>query len=178
MDVPQDVIEKAKKVKLLLLDVDGVLTEGSLIYDSKGREIKMFNVRDGLGVFLLGQAGIPSVILTARDSRVVHIRAKEMQVKGVYQGFPKAVQLEKIAQEQKVGLDEMCFIGDDLIDIEVAKKVLLPIAVADACNELKDAAVYTTQAKGGRGAVREVVEILLKAQGLWKWPEAKSAKKE
>ena len=173
MDVGQDVIEKAKKVRLLLLDVDGVLTEGSIIYDSKGREIKIFSVRDGLGVFLLGEAGISTAILTARDSRVVHKRAKEMQVKGVYHGFPKAPQLERIAQEQKVGLDEICFIGDDLIDIEVAKKVLLPVAVADACDQLKRVAAYTTQARGGRGAVREVVEILLKAQGLWKWGESK-----
>jgi 3-deoxy-D-manno-octulosonate 8-phosphate phosphatase (KDO 8-P phosphatase) len=168
-NVGQDVLEKAKKVKLLVLDVDGVLTEGSIVYDSKGRELKLFNVKDGLGVFFLKEAGIESVILSAKSSKVVLRRAKDMQVKGVYSGYPKEQYLDQIVKNHNVSLEEICFIGDDLIDIEVAKKVGLSIAVADACQQLKAVCSFTTENRGGRGAVREVVEILLKAKGLWKW---------
>ena len=169
MDISQDVIEKAKKVKLLILDVDGVLTEGSIIYDSRGRELKFFNVKDGLGVFLLTQEGIPVVILSARDSKVVRRRAKDMHIKGIYCGYPKEPYLDKILKEHNVALDEVCFIGDDLIDIEIAKKVGLSVAVADASSQFKKVASFTTENRGGRGAVREVVEMLLKAKDLWKW---------
>ncbi|MBN2120971.1 MAG: HAD-IIIA family hydrolase [Candidatus Omnitrophica bacterium] len=170
----QDILEKLKKIKLLILDVDGVLTEGSIIYDDRARELKVFNVKDGLGVFLLKQAGIKSVILSARSSKVVKRRAKDMHIVDVFAGYPKEQYLDRIMQKYKVGFDEVCFIGDDLIDIEVAKKVGLSVAVADACRELKGAADFITEHKGGQGAVREIVEMLLKAQGLWQWDKASS----
>ena len=169
MDVPQAVREKAKKVKLLVLDVDGVLTEGSIIYDSKGRESKHFNVKDGLGIFFLTQAGVDVAILTARCSRVVKKRAKDMRVSGVYCGYPKERYLGQILARHKVSLEEVCFVGDDLIDIAVARQVGLAVAVADACPQLKKIAHFSTENPGGRGAVREMAEILLKAKGLWKW---------
>ena len=164
-----DIIEKAKRIKLLVLDVDGVLTEGSIIYDCKGREIKIFNVKDGLGIFFLAQAGVDSVILTARYSRVIRRRAKDMRIKDVFWGYPKEDVFEKILKKYRLDCKDICYIGDDLIDIEVAKKVGLSIAVQDASDELKKEAHLVTRNKGGRGAVREVVELIMKAKGLWKW---------
>lgn len=161
--------EKAKKVKLLILDVDGVLTEGGIIYDDKAREFKVFNVKDGLGVFLLFQKGIPSVILSAKDSKVLKRRAKDMRIKDVYCGYPKEKFVDKILNKYKLAEEEICFIGDDLIDLEVAKRAGLSVAVADACPELKRIADFVTGNRGGRGAVREIAELLLKAKDLWKW---------
>jgi len=165
----EDIVEKAKRVRLLILDVDGVLTEGSIIYDSKAREVKIFNVKDGLGVFLLSQAGIPSVILSAKASKTVRRRAKDMRIKEIFWGYPKELILEKILSKYRVGRDDVCFVGDELIDIEVAKRVGLSIAVADAAPELKKVVDFVTENKGGRGAAREVVELIMKAKGLWKW---------
>lgn len=165
----EDIAEKAKRVRLLILDVDGVLTEGSIIYDSKARELKIFNVKDGLGIFLLSQAGITSVILSAKASKTVRRRAKDMKIKEIFSGYPKEVILEKILNKYKVGGDDACFVGDDIIDIGVAKRVGLSIAVADAVPELKKVVDFVTENKGGRGAVREVVELIMKSKGLWKW---------
>lgn len=162
--IREDIVEKAKKIKLLILDVDGVLTEGSIIYDNKGRELRIFNVKDGLGVFLLTQRGFPVVILTAKDSKIVKRRAKDMGINDVFSGYPKEEVLDKIIKKYKVGLEEVAFIGDDLIDIEVAKRVGFSIAVNDAVEDLKRIVDFITENKGGKGAVREVVEIILQAK--------------
>lgn len=156
-------------MKLLILDVDGVLTKGEIIYDSCGREIKIFNVKDGLGVFLLHQAGINTVILSARNSQAVKIRAKDMRIKDIFSGSPKEKILDKILRKYKVSQDEVCFIGDELIDLEAAKRVGLSVAVADAAPQLRSIVDFVTQTAGGRGAVRETVELIMKAKGLWKW---------
>lgn len=162
--IREDIVEKAKKIKLLILDVDGVLTEGSIIYDNKGRELRIFNVKDGLGVFLLTQKGFPAVILSAKESKVVKRRAKDMGINDVFSGYPKEKFLDKIIKKYKVGLEEVAFIGDDLIDIEVAKRVGFSIAVNDAVEDLKRIVDFITENKGGKGAVREVVEIILQAK--------------
>ena len=164
----KNIRKKFEKIKLLILDVDGVLTRGEIIYDNEGRELKAFNVKDGLGIFLLGTLGIPTILLTARASSVVERRARDMRVAEVIGGIlPKVKVLDRIKKKYRVKEDQLCFVGDDLIDIGVMKKVGLPIAVGDAPLEVKKSAVYITKNHGGQGAVREVVELILKARKLW-----------
>lgn len=156
-----------KKVKLLILDVDGVLTKGEIIYDSRGKEFKIFNVKDGLGVSLLGKAGIKTILLTARDSEIVKRRAWDMKAAEVIGGIlPKEKNLPGIIKRYGVSADEICFVGDDLIDLELIKKVGLGVAVADAHSLVKKSAKYVTVNKGGEGAVREIVDLIFKAKNL------------
>jgi len=167
-NVSGEVINKAKKIRLLLLDVDGVLTDGRIIYDSRGRDSKFFDVHDGLGVFVLHKAGINTILITAKSSKTISHRAKDMRVAEVYGDiFPKTAVLDKILKKYKVTLDEICFVGDDLVDLPLMKKVGLAVAVANAAAEIKEAACCVTVKSGGRGAVREVAELILKAQGRW-----------
>jgi len=160
--------ERAQKIKLLILDVDGVLTDGRIIYDSKGRDLKLFDVHDGLGVHLLRRMGIKTIIITAKGSKAIKPRAKDMQVDKVYANImPKTRAYEKILKDYGISAEEVCFIGDDLVDIGILKRVGLPVAVLNACPEVKEVSLYITERKGGRGAVREVVELILKAQNKW-----------
>ncbi len=160
--------ERAQKIKLLILDVDGVITDGRIIYDSKGRDLKLFDVHDGLGVYLLKRMGIRTILITAKGSKAIKPRAKDMQVDKVYENiFPKTKIYEKILKDYGISDDEVCFVGDDLVDIGILKKVGLPVAVLNACPEVKESSLYITQQKGGRGAVREVTEFILKAQNKW-----------
>jgi 3-deoxy-D-manno-octulosonate 8-phosphate phosphatase (KDO 8-P phosphatase) len=161
-------LERAKKIRLLLLDVDGVLTDGRIIYDSRGRDLKFFDVYDGLGVYLLRRMGIPTILISAKASSTIKWRSRDMQVVAVYKNvWPKTKVLGKILNKYKVVPQQICFVGDDLIDLCLMKKVGLPVAVANACEEVKDAAYYITKRCGGRGAVREVIELILKSQGRW-----------
>ena len=161
-------LEKAQKVRLLLLDVDGVLTDGRIIYDSRGRDMKFFDVHDGMGVHLLKKAGIPAILITAKGSKAIKPRAKDMQVDAIYENVsPKSIVLEKILKRYKVSNEELCFVGDDLVDLCLMKRVGFAVAVANAAAEVKKAASYVTLRQGGRGAVREVSELILKAQGKW-----------
>jgi 3-deoxy-D-manno-octulosonate 8-phosphate phosphatase (KDO 8-P phosphatase) len=156
-----------KNIKLLILDVDGVLTRGEMIYDDKGREIKIFNVKDGLGVSLLGKAGIQTILLTAKESKAVRRRAQDMGVSEVISGIlPKEKALRGILERYHVHYKEICFIGDDLLDAGVMKLVGLPITVKDASAQIKKTARYITSKRGGEGAVREVVDLIVKAQKL------------
>jgi len=159
--------ERAKKIKLLILDVDGVLTDGRIIYDNFGDEIKCFNVYDGFGMTLLHRAGIKSVIITAKKTRIVKRRAKDMHVAKVYSNYEKLKVYEKVIKRFRVKDEETCFIGDDLIDMPVLKRVGLSAAPPEAMEEVKNICHYITKKSGGKGAVREVIEIILKAQGLW-----------
>lgn len=160
--------ERIKKIKLLILDVDGVLTDGRIIYDSQGRDSKFFNVHDGLGVYLLRRAGIKTILITAKGSKTIRHRARDMRVEEFYQDiFPKTEVLEKILKKHKVNKDEICFIGDDLVDLCIMKEVGLPVAVENAALEVKDTACYITRKSGGRGAVREVAELILRTQNRW-----------
>jgi len=162
------ILEKLKKIKLLLLDVDGVLTDGRIIYDSKGRDSKFFDVHDGMGVYLLKKAGIKTILITAKGSRAIRPRARDMQVEAVFENIsPKTAVLDEILKKYKVTTDEMCFVGDDLVDLCLMKRVGFSIAVFNACPEIKQASHYITLREGGRGAVREVAELILKAQGKW-----------
>ena len=160
--------ERAKKIKLLILDVDGVLTDGRIIYDSKGKDLKLFDVHDGLGVYLLSRIGIKTILITAKGSKAIKPRARDMHVEKVYENItPKTIVYDKIIKDYKLVDDEICFVGDDLVDIGILKRAGLPIAVANACAEVKEKSLYITQKKGGRGAVREVAELILKSQDKW-----------
>jgi 3-deoxy-D-manno-octulosonate 8-phosphate phosphatase (KDO 8-P phosphatase) len=156
-----------KKVKLLILDVDGVLTKGEIIYDDKDRELKIFNVKDGLGIFLLGKMGIKTILLSARNSGVLKRRGFDMRVEEIIGGIlPKEQHLEDIKKKYKVKISEICFIGDDLIDLEVIKKVGVGVTVADSPAIVKKYAQYVTEKNGGEGAVREVVDLIINAKNL------------
>ena len=162
------ILSKVKKIKLLMLDVDGVLTDGRIVYDSQGRDAKFFDVHDGMGVYLLKKSGIPTVLITAKGSRAIRPRARDMQVGAVFANIsPKTKALSKILNKYKVTPEEVCFVGDDLVDLGLMKKVGFAVAVFNACPEIKQAASYVTLRYGGRGAVREVAEMILKAQGRW-----------
>jgi 3-deoxy-D-manno-octulosonate 8-phosphate phosphatase (KDO 8-P phosphatase) len=164
----RNIIEKAKKIKLLILDVDGVLTDGKIVLDESGKQLKFFDVQDGLGVVLLKRAEIKTIIISARYSRTVSLRAKDMQVFKIYQNSEdKLKTYQKILKQLKLNNSQICFIGDELIDIPVLKRVGLSVAVANAAPEVKKAADYVTKRKGGSGAVREVIEIILKSQDKW-----------
>ncbi len=160
--------EKLKKIKILILDVDGVMTDGRIIMDDSGREIKNFDVRDGHGIKLIQRYGIDVVLLTGRKSEVVLHRARDLDIKEVYQKvFNKKEVLVKILKKNKITAAEAAFIGDDVIDIPVLRAVGFSAAVADALDVVKKTVDYITQNKGGRGAVREVCDMLLQAQGQW-----------
>ena len=168
--IHEDLVTKAKKVKVLLLDVDGVLTDGRIIYDSAGRDMKFFDVHDGMGVYLLKKSGVPTVLITAKGSRAIKPRAKDMHIdpRDVFSNVsPKTAVLDRILNKFGVSLDELCFIADDLVDLCLMKKVGFPVAVFNACPEIKQAAAYITLKHGGRGAVREVAELILKSQNRW-----------
>ena len=163
-----ELIDKAKKIKLLLLDVDGVLTDGRIIYDSRGHESKFFDVHDGLGVYVLRKAGIKTMLITAKGSKAIKPRARDMRVEAVFENIsPKSSILDKILKKYNLKADEICFVGDDLVDLGLMKVVGLPVAVFNAAPEIKQAASYITVRQGGRGAVREVAELILKSQGKW-----------
>jgi 3-deoxy-D-manno-octulosonate 8-phosphate phosphatase (KDO 8-P phosphatase) len=162
------IVALAKKVKLLLLDVDGVLTDGRIVYDSRGRDMKFFDVHDGLGAYMLKKSGIEVVLITAKGSRAIRPRARDMRVSAVFENiFPKSSALPKIMQRYNVTAEELCFVGDDLVDLSIMKRVGFPVAVFNAAPEIKQCASYITLRMGGRGAVREVAELLLKAQNKW-----------
>jgi len=160
--------EKARKIKLLLLDADGILTDGRIYYGDYGDEIKSFDVHDGVGLFLWAEAGRKSCILTAKKSSILKRRAKEIRVSKVYHNSHRKIRSYEIIKKKfHLKDEEVCYMGDDLIDIGVLKKVGLAITVPQAPQEVKVCVDYITQHNGGRGAVREVVELILKTQGLW-----------
>ena len=160
--------DRAKKIRLLLLDVDGVLTEGRIVYDGKGREFKSFDIKDGQGIKLLQQAGLKVGILSGRRSSAVRLRARELGIEILYQKvLDKAKTLEGILQKNEIRIEQICFIGDDLADLPVLLRVGFAVAVADGVEEVKAKAHYVTHHPGGRGAVREICELILKSQGKW-----------
>jgi 3-deoxy-D-manno-octulosonate 8-phosphate phosphatase (KDO 8-P phosphatase) len=159
---------RASHIKLLLMDCDGVLTDGRLWLLEHGDEHKSFNTHDGLGLSLLHRAGLKSGIISGRSSTAVTRRAGELGVEFVRQGDPHKIEaFEQVLRQAGVGENEVAFVGDDLTDIPIMRRAEFAIAVADAVAETRSVAHYVTSAKGGHGAVREVVEIILKAQGRW-----------
>jgi len=166
--IPAKIRKKAKKIKLLLLDVDGVLTDGGIVMNDRGEETKRFDVRDGHGIRLLLRAGVQVGLITGRSSKVVSHRAKDLGIRMVYQrAYDKLEVYKKIKRKVRLKDQEIAFAGDDIVDLPVLRKVGLAMTVKDCWGELKRQVDYVTAAEGGRGAVREMVELLLKAQGKW-----------
>ncbi|GBD96169.1 3-deoxy-D-manno-octulosonate 8-phosphate phosphatase KdsC [bacterium BMS3Abin06] len=160
--------EKAGKIKLLILDVDGVMTDGSIILDNEGNELKRFHVRDGHGIKMIQKAGITVGIITGRKSNVLKLRAKELGIKEVYQKvFKKSLVYEKLLEKYECKDDNVAFMGDDIVDRELFKRAGLTAAPADAEEYAKNWADLVTKRGGGRGAVREFVDLILRSSGLW-----------
>ena len=161
-------LEKAKQVKLLILDVDGVLTDGRIVIDDRGVETKCFDVRDGHGIKLLRRANIEVAIITGRQSQVVSHRARELGIDSVYQNIHDKLEVyEAILKEKGLKDGEVSFVGDDIVDLPLLRRVGFSAVVADGIEELKPYADYVSKNRGGRGAVREISELILKAQGKW-----------
>jgi 3-deoxy-D-manno-octulosonate 8-phosphate phosphatase (KDO 8-P phosphatase) len=163
---------QARRVRLLGLDVDGVLTDNGVYIGpvcGERVELKRFDIQDGLGLILFHTAGIPVGWVSGRSSEATALRAAELRVSELLQvpGPRKAAALEEVLVRRGIGWDEVAFVGDDLADLPILRRVGLPIAVANAVAEVKQVAAYVTQAEGGHGAVREVVEALLHARGEW-----------
>ncbi len=164
----QDVAARAQRIKLLLMDCDGVLTDGRLWLKSDGDEQKAFHARDGQGISLLHHAGLQTGIITGRRSSAVDRRAQDLKMSYVRQyAKDKVKALEEILAEAGVTTNECAYIGDDVADIPVMRRVGFAVAVSDAVEETKQAAHYTTALKGGEGAVREVCDLILKTQARW-----------
>ncbi|MDI6890580.1 MAG: HAD-IIIA family hydrolase [Thermodesulfovibrionales bacterium] len=164
----KELLEIAKKIKLIILDVDGVLTDGSIILDNEGNEFESFHVRDGHGIKMLIRAGIIVAMITGRYSKVVERRAREVGITEVYQKcYDKRVAYRHLIEKYSVDSKEVAYVGDDIVDLPLLKGSGFSVAVADAADEAKAAAMMVTKNNGGRGAVREVCDFLLKAKGLW-----------
>lgn len=160
--------DKASRIRLIAMDVDGVLTDGSLFYTPKGEEIKVFSVKDGMGITLAKHAGLEVAIITGRSSEALRIRARELGVSQLRMGAAdKASALDEIETALEIQPWQVAFIGDDLNDLNVMRHVGMAVAVADSSAEILEIAHYVTKNPGGRGAVREVVEFILKHQGHW-----------
>lgn len=157
---------RMRKVRLLLLDVDGVMTDGKVILGPGKMELKEFHAHDGLGIALAKAAGLLVGIITARDSEAVKRRAKELGIDSVKQGFiRKEEAYEELLKKHGLRDEEVAYIGDDLLDLPLMRRVGFSISVSNGVDELKRAAHYVTKKRGGEGAIREVVELLLAAQG-------------
>ncbi len=155
-------------IELLLLDVDGVLTDGSITYSDSGEQIKSFNSKDGLGLRLLMDAGIKVGIITGRRSKALEHRCKNLGIALLFDGVKdKSKALKTIVSQTGTALEKIAFVGDDLIDLPVMKRVGLCFCVADACEDVQQHSDIITSRPGGRGAVREICERILKSKGLW-----------
>lgn len=159
-------IERAKKVRFLVLDVDGVCTDGLIHMDCEGQAVKSFHTHDGIGIKSAMFAGIGVGVITGRQDPCVEARMKPLGVQEYHAGFYQKLEpLKVIAQRQGIDFEQMAYMGDDLIDLDPLCHVGFPIAVANACDEVKQVAIYITKRHGGHGAVREAVEIILACQG-------------
>lgn len=160
-------LPRAKAIKILLLDVDGVLTDGTIIYTHTGDEIKAFHTRDGMGLRLLQEAGVEVGLITARSSEAVNRRAQDLKLTHVYQGIRnKLVVFEELLKKLSLLPQEVAYMGDDWLDLPLLTRVGFAITVADAAPETKKVAHYTTRRPGGRGAVREVCDLIIEAKGM------------
>lgn len=160
--------ERLKQIKLLILDVDGVLTDGRIIFDSNGVESKFFNVKDGHGIKMLQRSGIEVGIISGRESQVVYNRAVELGIGQVYQkSLDKLVPYRQMLEATGLSDEQVAFMGDDVIDIPLLKRVGFAAAPADAVQEVFPLAHFISKNRGGWGAVREVCDLILKAQGNW-----------
>jgi 3-deoxy-D-manno-octulosonate 8-phosphate phosphatase (KDO 8-P phosphatase) len=167
-DVPREIVERAADIRLVLLDVDGVLTDGRLLQFSDGTEGRAFHVRDGYGIKMGQRLGLRFGILSGRASKVVEARARELGIDEAHVGvLEKEARYEEILKRLDLRDEEVCYMGDDLVDVPVLRRVGLGVAPAGASEEATQAARWVTERAGGEGAVRELVTLILKAQGKW-----------
>lgn len=167
-EVSRELADKIMAVKLVVFDVDGVLTDGRIIFSNSGEETKLFDVKDGHGIKILMRMGIDVAIITARESEVVRRRARDLGINHVFQGIKdKKKSLEELVKASGITPGEMAYMGDDIIDLPVLKRVVFSAAVADAVTEVIERVDYVAQRPGGRGAARELAELILKVQGKW-----------
>ncbi len=160
--------DRLSRVRLLVMDVDGVMTDGRIVLDGEGNEWKFFNVRDGHGIVMLHRIGVETAIITGRSSKVVERRAKELSIGHVYQGAHNKLEVyEELKRKLGLSDEQVCYIGDDVVDMPIMSRVGFAVAVADAHPEVKKVAHYVTAMPGGRGAVREVAEMIIRAKGRW-----------
>ncbi|MDY6863691.1 MAG: HAD-IIIA family hydrolase [Thermodesulfobacteriota bacterium] len=161
-------IQKASEIKLLLLDVDGVMTDGRIIYDDEGRELKFFHVRDGMGIKFLIEAGIEVGIISGRESKTVSKRARELGISLIYQKISNKIEIyNEILKVKSLKDKNVCYIGDDLNDYPLLKRVGFSVIVSNGTEEIRDKVDYIAKKEGGKGAVREICEIILKSQNRW-----------
>jgi len=162
----ESAVEKAKKIKLLILDVDGVLTDGRLFFDTEGNEYKSFHARDGHGIKLLRQTGVDVAVISGRKSSIVSLRMQTLGIDLVYQGHEnKRSAFTEIIEKTGVTPEQTAHVGDDLLDLPIMVRVGLAIAVNDANFAVKEYADWCTTLPGGQGAVREVCDFIMQAQG-------------
>ena len=167
-DYPPEVWQRAQAIRLLILDVDGVLTDGRLYFDAQGEPLKVFHVRDGHGIKMAQRAGIEVALLSGRRSEAAFHRATELGIDRFFQGLrDKLAAMKEIEAALQIRLQEVAVVGDELVDLPIMARAGLAVAVADAVPEVLAAAHWVTTNPGGRGAVREVCDLLLKAQGKW-----------
>jgi 3-deoxy-D-manno-octulosonate 8-phosphate phosphatase (KDO 8-P phosphatase) len=160
--------QRMQQVQLILSDVDGVLTDGSITFDNQGIETKTFHVRDGLGIKLWQRSGHKFGIITARSSHIVKVRMTELGVEIIRQGSDSKLTVgTQLMDELGLKPEQVCFVGDDLSDLNLMSRVGLAVTVADGTAELKSAAHFTTKSEGGKGAIRELIETILKTQKRW-----------
>ena len=160
---------KLKKIRMLVVDVDGVLTDGGIVLGSNGQEFKVFDVQDGMGITLARMGGVKIGIITGRESEAVAVRAQELHCDALYQGSSNKLEAyREVLGHYDYRDEDVCYVGDDVLDISVMGRVGVAVAVANARPEVKKVADYVTKKRGGKGAVREIVELILKSQGKWK----------
>jgi len=165
---PPDLVLRASRISVLLLDVDGVLTDGRIVYAEHGDELKFFNVQDGAGLVFWNRVGLQSAVITARRSNLLTRRTKELRVDFLEQGaLLKLPAYERMLKRLRVSDAQVCAVADDLMELPLLRRVGLAVAVPDAVEEVKQVSHYVTRRSGGGGAVREVVDLILKAKGLW-----------
>jgi 3-deoxy-D-manno-octulosonate 8-phosphate phosphatase (KDO 8-P phosphatase) len=165
---PKDVWGRARRIRLLILDIDGVLTDGSLYFDAKGETLKVFNVRDGHGIKMAQRAGLEVALVSGRRSDAAFHRARELEINRFFEGVrDKVAILEQLLAALNLTPPEVAAVGDELVDLPLFHRVGLAVAVADAVPEVRAAAHWVTTLPGGKGAVREVCDLLLQAQDKW-----------
>lgn len=168
MEQKNGALERAKHIKLVIFDVDGVMTDGGIYIGESGELYKPFYCRDGLGITLAHRAGLKTAIITGRQSKQLAFRAGELHITEVFQGhLDKRSSYRALKEKLGLGDEQIGYIGDDLVDLPILLQVGLPMAVGDAIAEVRQEALLTSGFPGGRGAIRELLEFILKAQGKW-----------
>ena len=168
MEIKAEALRRAKKIKLVIFDVDGVMTDGGIYVGPEGELYKPFNCKDGLGITLAHRSGLRTAIITGRESKQLAYRAGELHITEVMQGHRnKRGAYKELKERQNLADEEIAYVGDDLIDLPVMLQVGLPLAVADAVAEVRDCSMVVSGKEGGHGAIRELLEFILTAPGKW-----------